>query len=334
MDVLSEVLSAIRLDGAVYVNGEFNAPWCIQARYGMPNAKELIGGANHIAFFHFLLEGNCQARLSDSGDVFNLNAGDLILIMDDLGHQLGSDVSLPPENSGDYVMSMANGFARLRSDGGGATTRFVCGYIACDRRICRPLISCLPAMFKVTLGSGGGSQSWLIDLLRVGVQESAAQGPGARSLLTKIAELMFVEALRRYSSSLTVEQKGWLAGLRDPVVGKALAKMHAEVSRPWTLDELASEVALSRSALGERFLDLIGEPPMQYLTRWRLALAARALRTENDSISRIADRCGYESEAAFNRAFKREFGTPPAAWRKNERRENETSKNRAVESGP
>lgn len=324
MDVLSEVLSAIRLDGAVYVNGEFTAPWCIQARYGMPNAKELIGGANHVAFFHFLLEGECQARLGDSSEVFELKAGDLILIMDDLGHMLGSDVSLAPEKSGDYVMSMDNGFARLQRGGGGPETRFVCGYIACDRRICRPLISCLPAMFKVTLGQSSasiGSSSWLIDMLKVGVQESAAQGPGARSLLTKIAELLFVEALRRHSASLSVEQKGWLAGLRDPVVGKALGLLHADVSRAWTLDELASEVALSRSALGERFLDLIGEPPMQYLTRWRLALAARALRTENDSIARIADRCGYESEAAFNRAFKREFGSPPAAWRKKERHE-------------
>lgn len=323
MDVLSEVLSAIRLDGAVYLNGEFTAPWCIQARYGMPNAKELLGGTNHMAFFHFLLEGECQARLADREGTFHLKAGDLILVMDDYGHMLGSDVSLEPQNAGDYAVTMTNEFARLRHGGGGTETRFVCGYIACDPRICRPLLNCLPAMFKVSIGAGGasGTQSWLAELLRVGVQESVAQGPGARSLLTKIAELLFVEALRRYSASLPTEQKGWLAGLRDPVVGKALANLHGNVSRSWTLDALAQDVALSRSALSERFIDLIGESPMQYLTRWRLALAARSLRTDNDAIARIAERSGYESEAAFNRAFKREFGMPPATWRKHERRE-------------
>ena len=318
MDVLSEVLSAIHLDGAVYVNGEFTAPWCIQARYGLPNAKELLGRSDHFAFFHFLLEGECQAKLADRNETFDLKAGDLVLIMDDYGHMLGSDVTLEPQDAGNYAVTLKHDFARLCHGGGGAATRFVCGYIACDPRICRPLLNCLPAMFKVTVGDGA-APSWLAELLRVGVRESVAQEPGARSLLTKIAELLFVEALRRYSITLDTEQKGWLAGLRDPVVGKALAKMHGAVSRSWTLDELAREVALSRSALSERFLDLIGESPMQYLTRWRLALAARSLRSENESIARVAERSGYESEAAFNRAFKREFGMPPAAWRKHER---------------
>lgn len=321
MDVLSEVLSAIRLDGAVYLNGEFTAPWCIEARYGLPNAAQLIGGANHVAFFHFLIDGRCEAKLAEGKETFPLNAGDLILVMDDYGHRLGSDVTLQPESTHALVSTLANArpeeVTRLCSGGGGEATRFVCGYIACDKRICRPLLNCLPPMFRVSIGQD--SSAWLVNLLRVGVSESLAQRPGARSLLTKISELLFVEAMRRYAESLTSEQKGWLAGLRDPYVGKALAKLHADIARPWTVDMLAHEVALSRSALGERFMDLIGESPIQYLTRWRLAIAARALRTETDAISRIAERSGYESEAAFNRAFKREFGTPPAKWRKNER---------------
>jgi len=318
MDVLSEVLSAIRLDGAVYLNGEFTAPWCIQARYGQPDAAQLIGGANHIAFFHFLIEGQCQAKLAGGAETFALKAGDLILVMDDYGHMLGSDVTLQPQGAGELNSAVSNGLTRLSYGGGGEATRFVCGYIACDRRICRPLLSCLPPMFSVAIGEHSAS-AWLVDLLRVGVRESLAQRPGARSLLTKLSELLFVEAMRRHAASLPSEQKGWLAGLRDAYVGKALAKLHADIARPWTVDALAQEVALSRSALSERFLDLIGEPPMHYLTHWRLALAARALRTETDGIARIAQRCGYESEAAFNRAFKREFGAPPATWRKQER---------------
>lgn len=318
VDVLSEVLSAIRLDGAVYINGEFTAPWCIEARYGLPDAAQLIGGANHIIFFHFLIHGQCQAKLADGSETLAVNPGDLILVMDYFGHRLGSDVSLQPLSFNDLENARPDEVTSLCHGGGGAATRFVCGYIACDRRICRPLLSCLPSLFKVPIGEDSTS-AWLVNLLRVGVQESLAQRPGARSLLTKLSELLFVEAMRRYAESLPSEQKGWLAGLRDSYVGKALAMMHADIGRAWTVDTLAHEVALSRSALGERFLDLIGEPPMQYLTRWRLAIAARSLRTDTDAIARIALRCGYESEAAFNRAFKREFGAPPAKWRKSER---------------
>ena len=161
-----------------------------------------------------------------------------------------------------------------------------------------------------------GDTSWLLQMLEVGVRESTAQNPGSSSMLAKLAELMFVEATRRYAASPAPAQKGWLAGLRDPQIGRALALLHARPAAEWTVDTLAREVGISRSLLAERFVDLIGEPPMQYLTHWRLALAAQALRTGNDTIARIAERCGYESESSFNRAFKREFAMPPSAWRK------------------
>jgi AraC-like DNA-binding protein len=135
-------------------------------------------------------------------------------------------------------------------------------------------------------------------------------------MLAKLAELLFVEAMRRYMEGLPPQGKGWLAGVRDAHIGRALALLHAEPAKPWTVDTLAREAALSRSALAERFASLVGESPMHYLTRWRLALAAQALRSNSDAIARVAERSGYESEAAFNRAFKREFGVPPAAWRK------------------
>ena len=175
------------------------------------------------------------------------------------------------------------------------------------------MFEALPRMLCIPMGE---SVLLLRELLKAGVRESATGEPGAGSMLAKLAELLFVEAMRRYMDTLPPEGKGWLAGVRDAHVGRALAFLHAEPGRAWTVDRLAKEAALSRSALAERFTALMGESPMQYLTRWRLALAARALRSGSDAIARIAERSGYESEAAFNRAFKREFGVPPAAWRR------------------
>jgi AraC family transcriptional regulator, alkane utilization regulator len=318
MDALSEVLKAIRLDGAVYVNAEFTAPWCIEAKFGLDSAVSRLPPSEHVAFFHVLVQGSCKARLADGGDTLDVQEGDILLFPHDHLHLLGSDVRLAPAARSALVeCPLEDGVTQMRYGGGGAATQFVCGYLACDRRICRPLFGALPRMLRVSVG-GDGATGWLLQLLRVGVQESVAQGPGAHSLLAKLSELMFVEAMRRHALSLPADQKGWLAGLRDPYVGRALALLHGKPAHAWTVDALAREVALSRSALADRFVDLIGEPPMQYLTRWRLALAAHGLRTGNDPISRIAERCGYEAESAFNRAFKREFGLPPSAWRKQE----------------
>jgi AraC-like DNA-binding protein len=237
---------------------------------------------------------------------------------------LGTDLSLPAVEASGLATGSDGELLRIRHGGGGELTRFVCGYLACDLRICRPLLNALPNMLRISVGDDLHT-SWLVPLLRVGVSESHVQRPGAQSVLTKISELLFVEAMRRYVQSLSPEHKGWLAGLRDSHVGKALSLLHAQPGYAWTVDDLAREVALSRSALAERFVDLIGESPMQYLTRWRLALSAKALRSNAEPIRRIAERCGYESESAFNRAFKRKFGMPPASWRKHEGREPGTS---------
>jgi len=317
MDALSEVLQAIRLDGAMYLDAEFTAPWCVEAQFGLHNATEHLPRSEHIAYFHVLTDGTCRARLVDGAEVLELKPGDILMFPHDHPHLLGSDVALPPSTQGEVVETQADsGMFRMRWGGGGTATRFVCGYLACDPRVCRPLFSALPRMLRVSIGDDA---AWLLQMLRVGVQESGAQGPGAQSLLAKLAELMFVEAIRRFALSQPANQRGWLAGLRDRHVGRALALLHGRPAHGWTVDELARTVALSRSAFAERFTDLIGEPPMQYLTRWRLALAAQSLRAGNDTVARVAERSGYESEAAFNRAFKREFGMPPSAWRKSVR---------------
>ena len=318
MDALSDVLKAVRLEGALYLNAEFTAPWCMRGRYGMASVKRRLAGAEHVVYFHLLTEGSCKVKLADSAEVLDVTAGDLVLFPQDDRHLMGSDLHVTPLDAENW-----NGgnepppeLAPYRYGGGGVVTRFVCGFLACNRTMCRPLLDALPRVLRIPIGDGTAS-SLLHDLLRLGVAESSsASRPGAQSTLTKLAELVFVEALRRYAESLPPDGKGWLAAVRDAQVGRALALLHSEPGRAWTVDVLARAVALSRSALAERFAALVGEPPMQYLTRWRLALAARTLRAGGEALSRVAERSGYESEAAFNRAFKREFGLPPAAWRR------------------
>lgn len=317
MDVLSEVLAAVQMDGAVYITAEFTAPWCAEAQYGLHRVAGQLPRADHVIFFHLMTEGECFVTLADGSNTITASAGDVLLFPHNHLHRLGSDLKEPvaDANAIKDTSVETDGLVHMRYGGGGDATRFVCGYLACDRQIVRPLLDALPQMLRIPLGDVSTS-GWIADLLRLGVEESKAQRPGSQSLLSKLSELTFIEAMRRHVQSQTTDATGWLAGLRDPYVGRALALLHGKPNHRWTVEELASDVALSRSALADRFVDLIGEPPMQYLTRWRLALAARSLRTGNDPIARIAERSAYESEAAFTRAFKREFGVPPSAWRR------------------
>jgi len=318
MDALSDVLKSVRLEGAVYINAEFTAPWCVQAKFGLASVRARLAGAEHVLFFHFLTEGACKVRLADSVEALDVAAGDLILFTNEDKHLMGSDLHLAPVEAASLIAANAaagRDLIQMRHGGGGAATRFVCGYLACSRSVSRPLLEALPRVLRIRIGDGPAS-SLLRELLRAGVLESSASGPGAQSMLAKLSELMFVEAMRRYVADMPPGGKGWLAGVRDAQIGRALSLLHAKPDKAWTVDELAREVALSRSALAERFASLVGEPPIQYLMRWRLALAAQTLRSGGEAIARVAERSGYESEAAFSRAFKREFGIPPAAWRK------------------
>jgi AraC family transcriptional regulator, alkane utilization regulator len=318
MDALSDVLNSVRLEGAVYLNAEFTAPWCIRGELGLASVRQRLVASEHVAFFHFLTEGGCKVRLADGGEVLEASAGDLILFPQEGRHLMGTDLQLAPMEARAALTPDPESGAELfhmRHGGGGAATRFVCGYLALSRSVFRPLLEALPRLVCIPMGEGPAA-AMLRELFRAGVRESTALRPGAGSMLAKLAELMFVEALRRYIELLPPGGKGWLAGVRDAHVGRALALLHAAPGRHWTVDELAREAALSRSALAERFTALVGESPIQYLMRWRLALAARALRSGADAIAQLAERSGYESEAAFSRAFKREFGMPPAAWRK------------------
>lgn len=315
MDVLSRILKSVSLEGALFLNAEFTAPWCIGGRYGLASVRERLAGADHVVFFHFLLQGRCKVRLADSSGAIDVTAGDVVLFPRDDRHLLGSDLHLSPIEADLLFTAEDDEFLHLRQGGGGEATHFVCGYLACGPGVCRPLFESLPRLVRIPMGDGQAT-ALLHDLLGAGVRESSVARPGGTSALAKLAELIVVEALRRYVAELPAGSAGWLAGIRDPYVGRALDALHREPAKPWTVDALAVEVGLSRSAFADRFASIVGGPPMQYLVRWRLALASRTLRSTGVAISRVAEQSGYASEAAFSRAFKREFGMPPAAWRR------------------
>jgi len=285
-------------------------------RPGDEDVRSILPHAEHVAIYHLLVEGRCRARLLDGSLSVELGPGDLLLLPMGDPHLLGSDVQLAPVRAELLVEPAADGGPPcIDYGGGGERTRFLCGYLACDKRLCEPLLGALPRLLRIPVGDGPAAR-WLTSSFEFGAAESGGGRPGGETLVARLSELLFVDAVRRYVDTLPAGQGGWFAGLRDLGVGRALALMHGRPGYAWTVDELARESAMSRTALAERFGRLLGEPPMQYLTRWRMALAAQALRTGHDSVARIGESCGYESEAAFNRAFKREFGSPPATWRR------------------
>ena len=203
----------------------------------------------------------------------------------------------------------------MRLGGGGEMTKFVCGYFGCERHAERLFLAGLPLMIKINL-RGDPAGEWLESSVRHLVSQAGSSRPGQSILLSKMAEALFIETIRRYMEALPAEQTGWLAGARDPVVGGALALLHRKPCHRWTVEELVAETGVSRSVLAERFSRFLGEPPLTYLARWRLQLAARMLQTTRESVIQVASEVGYDSEAAFNRAFKREFDVPPGQFRR------------------
>jgi AraC-like DNA-binding protein len=308
MDAFSDILSGLKLDSAIFFTAEFSAPWAV----AVPGAPDLV-------LFHLVADGH--AVVEAGGEHIELNPGDVVVLPNGGDHQMGSrEVARPglPRPQFDYSLVTAKIAARdltpLRVGGGGECARVVCGYLACDPHLSRPLFAALPPAFKVHIRSGRGGP-WLESSILHLVEEAGSGRAGCDALLAKLSETMVIETLRRFADALPATQMGWLAAARDPMVGKSLSLIHGRVAYPWTIATLAAEAGLSRSALAERFTRYLGEPPMAYLTRWRLQLAARALASTTRGIADIASGVGYESEAAFNRAFKRAFGLPPGQYR-------------------
>jgi AraC-like DNA-binding protein len=315
MDVLSEVLKVVRLEGALFFNGEFSAPWCLSEPHSTTISPYLSPEAGHLILYHFLTEGHAYARLRE-GPRVELAAGDVVIFPHGDAHVLGNgSPEKPMEALQMFEKNLTQGLKVARFGGGGEVTRVVCGYMACEPRLSEVFLAGLPKMLKVRLADQPSGQ-WLENSIRFSVGEGNGSNAGSGLVLTKLSELLFVETLRCYINALPPDHSGWLAGARDPAIGPALALLHKEPAHPWTVSTLARRSGLSRTRFAQRFRHFLGESPIAYLAQWRLKLGAEILQTTEDSVAEVAAAVGYGSEATFNRAFKRKFDCPPAQFRR------------------
>jgi AraC-like DNA-binding protein len=314
MDALSELLKAVKLSGALFFNGECTAPWCLRSPPSQFFCSYIGPTAGHVIEFHLLTEGRGYVRLGE--ETTPLSAGDVLMLPHGDPHVMGNGAGAHEVDSKDQLPALLNGQISLAHlGGGGERTRLICGYLSCDAGLIKPVLSGLPRVMRVHIRTDPAGE-WLENSIRHAVDRAGSATPGSDVILARLAEVLFAETLLRYVSQLPPGRVGWLAGAADAAVGRSLAALHRKPAHPWTLDELAREAGLSRSALTERFARYLGLAPMAYLMEWRLELGAEALRTTSRSVIQIATSVGYDSEAAFNRAFKRKFGAPPARFRR------------------
>ncbi|WP_213959121.1 MULTISPECIES: AraC family transcriptional regulator [unclassified Variovorax] len=326
-DTLSDVLRGVRLRGAVFFNISGSSDWAAEA----PSAKELapmlMRGVDHVIEYHAVAQGTCWASIP-GGPSVQLRAGDVVMFPHGDAHVVSSAPGM--RGDGDFSWfpgTEAAGRLPLRVAYNGnnvllppaeapnpdADVNIVCGFLGLDLQPFNPLIDALPRMLHLRASEDG---AWIAKFTQQAVAESHAQRPGGEAMLARMSEMMFVDAVRRYADSLPAQSAGWLAGLRDRFVGRALAVMHEQPAKEWTVEELGRHAGLSRSALHDRFVQLVGVAPMQYLAQWRMQAAARKLLETRATVAAIALDVGYDSEAAFARAFKRVVGKPPGQWRR------------------
>jgi AraC-like DNA-binding protein len=318
MDALSAALSSVRMTGAIFAEATCTTPWgfAVPAIDALERVvHKLAPGTERVVGYHLVTEGRALVGVEGSADV-PVMAGDIVIIPHGDPHTITNGApSQLVDSSAALSRWLAGDVSSIELGGGGEKTHFVCGYFGCERHAARLFLAGLPSVIKINLRSDATGQ-WLESSIRHLLDEAKSRRPGGTVVLSKMAEAFFIETLLRYMQQLPPEQRGWLAGARDPVVGGALALLHRQPCHPWTVAELATKVGASRSLLGERFVQFLGEPPLTYLARWRLQLAARLLQTTQKTVVQVATDVGYESEAAFNRAFKREFDLPPARYRR------------------
>lgn len=304
MDALSEVLRLARFTAGVTLDATAQAPWCVS-----------VPASAAIARAHVILDNRCVLRAS-GGEKIALRAGELVLLPHGDAHLIGSSLDEEPVTLASLVRTpVAAEMVPIRFGNSGEAARWVALQVTCERHLADPLLACLPGVLRVDI-LGAPALNWLTASLGLNLSGSDAPAVGAWAKRDRLAELVIIEALRRYVNAQPAGGKGWVAGLNDRYVGRALALVHGRPSEPWTVERLGRQVGLSRSALGERFSDVMGEPIFAFLTRWRLQLAAESLLTTPRSIESIAKEAGYESSGSFSHAFKRVFKRPPSVWRK------------------
>ena len=312
MDAFSEALRAVRLVGAFFVQGRFSAPWCYRSPSAGALGPILEPGAERVVIFHLITEGECFVDMADEVPV-RVSAGQAVLFPYGDEHLMTSRPGLTATQEMEQVLLERPRLIEL--DGGGAPTQLLCGYMACDARLGKLLLGGLPSIVRVDVRASHGD-GWVESAVRYALIEAKSGRPGGEGVLSKLAEVLFIEMLRIHVTTQGPGMQGWQAGVGDRVVGAALHAIHAHPARDWTLGSLAAHVGSSRSVLAERFQQLVGTTTMQYLTQWRMLLAANLLARSNGTLLRIAEEVGYETDTAFSRAFRREYGVPPATWRR------------------
>ncbi len=315
MDAFSEILRVVRLVGAIFIHARFTAPWCYQSPHASVAAPILEPGAENIVIFHLITEGECYVEMTGNAPPVRLIAGDVALFPQGDAHRMSSAPGIAPAAGKPLSEVMTRRPRMLAYGGGGQRTRMVCGYMACNAKFARMLLSGLPPLVRVNV-RGSNAGAWLEASVRYALTEARSPRPGGEGVLAKLAEVLFIEVLRLYMSEQREERTGWLAGLSDRIVGAALNALHKRPAHTWSLEELAREAGTSRSVLAERFQHIVGSSPMQYLTQWRMMLASNLLLHGTASLSQIAQEVGYQTDTAFSRAFRREYGMPPATWRR------------------
>jgi AraC-like DNA-binding protein len=314
MDALSELLRVVKLSGAVFFNAECAAPWCVKSPPSARIAPYVGFPGCHVIEFHLIAAGTGYIRVGT--ETTPLTAGDIVMLPHGDMHFMGNGIGVEPMDAEADLESLLRGeLAVNRLGGPGEKTGLICGYLACDARLIQPVLAGLPRVLRVPLRVDASGE-WLENSIRHALTQVSSGAPGSNVIVARLAEVLFAETLRRYILQLPTGRTGWLAAAGDAAIGRALAALHNDPSREWSLDELAKIVGVSRSALTERFARYLGQSPMTYLAEWRLELAAESLRRTSRSVMQIASEVGYDSEAAFNRAFKRRFGNPPALYRR------------------
>jgi AraC-like DNA-binding protein len=317
-DPLSEALRDVRLSGAIFLDAELSAPWGFASPPASEGAHLIAPTAEHMVLFHLVVEGRAVARIPGHASVA-LEAGDVAVLPLGDGHALWNGrVRELTDASVLLPKILEHRLVAERGGGGGAVTRFICGYIGCDRQARRFFLSGLPPLFKVNIREGA-SGTWIEQSIRHLAALDKDDGAGRGALLAKLAEALFIETLRRYMIRFPKQRVGWLAAARDSAVGHALAAIHREPARAWTVASLAEHAGISRTVFAERFTGLMGEAPLAYVARCRMQLGARLLETTDYTVLQVALHSGYDSEASFSRAFKREYGLPPARYRTHKR---------------
>ncbi len=316
-DALSDVLRTVRLTGAAFFDIAAQPPWVVEQPPPEMILPKILPGAERLIAYHVVTEGRCFANIIGDEPI-EVEAGEVIVFTNGDPHVMSSSSGMRAEPDAPSAFDAVNDgqlpfFVNLGGDGP-ATAKLVCGFLACDARPFNPLLDNLPTLIKAG-GSHDSGTGWLGEFTRIAMMESADKRAGGEGVLAKLSELMFIEVVRQHLNSLPPEQSGWLAGVRDPFIGKALSLMHGSPARNWTIEDLATQVGLSRSILAERFTDMVGIPPMRYLAKWRMQIASGMLSGSSASMATVAAEIGYRSEAAFSRAFKKSVGVSPSAWR-------------------